>query len=160
MSDKIILMNEARIEQMGSPDDLYDRPVNRFVAGFLGESNLLAGEIGEASQGTVAFRIGAHTVAAPENASLSRRDGAALIVRPEKIVLADPGAAPDDSNSLPGRVVDAIFVGDHQRVTVTLACGETVVVKQQARNGRRQVSPGEAVAVTWHPADARLLGAG
>jgi len=110
MSDRLAVFNRGRIEQVGSPADVYERPATRFVAGFVGTSNLLTGAVAEAIVG----RSGTFTV------------------RPEKIRLAEPGdpVAADESSSL-GTVRTVVYLGSDTRYTVALQAGSDLVVTQQ-----------------------------
>jgi len=110
MSDRIAVFSNGRIEQVGTPADVYERPATRFVAGFVGTSNLLMGAAAEAIVG----RRGTFTI------------------RPEKIHLAAPDeAAGEGEISAPGRVRDVIYVGSETRYIVALEQGAELVVTQQ-----------------------------
>ena len=110
MSDRLAVFNKGRIEQVGTPADVYERPATRFVAGFVGTSNLLTGTVAEQVLG----RPGTFTV------------------RPEKIRLAEPGdaVAADESSAL-GTVRQVVYLGSDTRYLVTLDAGAELVVTQQ-----------------------------
>jgi putative spermidine/putrescine transport system ATP-binding protein len=110
MSDRIAVFNHGRIEQVATPADLYERPATAFVAGFVGTSNLLAGEVAERIVG----RSGTFTV------------------RPEKIRIADPGetVAPDETTAT-GTIRDVIYLGSDTRYVVALDAGSELVVTAQ-----------------------------
>lgn len=110
MSDRIAVFNHGRIEQVGSPADVYERPATAFVAGFVGTSNLLSGPAARAVFGM---------------------DGT-YTVRPEKIRLAgseDPVA--EDETSALGRIAEVIYLGSDTRYIVALDTGGSLVVTQQ-----------------------------
>jgi putative spermidine/putrescine transport system ATP-binding protein len=110
MSDRIAVFNRGRLEQVGSPADVYERPASAFVAGFVGTSNLLSGEAARLIVG----QVGTFTV------------------RPEKIRLAEPGALPGtDEASAPGRIREVVYLGPDTRYIVTLDAGAELVVTQQ-----------------------------
>ncbi len=144
MSDRIALMSDGRIEQIGRAEDLYERPANRFVAEFLGESNVLEGAMLDG-----AFRT-TEGFAVPVSAGAP--GGALLVVRPEKVTVA-----PVAGEGLPGTVETVTYAGDVTRYRVRLAGGPVVTAKQQNRSDGFKASPGEAVRVRWHPDDGRLL---
>jgi putative spermidine/putrescine transport system ATP-binding protein len=110
MSDRLAVFSQGRIEQVGSPADVYERPATPFVAGFVGTSNLLAGPVAEAVLGTPGT----------------------FTVRPEKIRLADPDTtvAPDESSAL-GRIRTVVYLGPDTRYVVTLDAGAELVVTEQ-----------------------------
>ncbi len=110
MSDRMAVFNAGRIEQLGSPAEVYEHPATRFVAGFVGTSNLLSGDV--AAQ--IVGRPGTFTI------------------RPEKIRIADADTLPDaDETGAPGHVAEVIYVGPDTRYLVTLDAGATLVVTQQ-----------------------------
>jgi putative spermidine/putrescine transport system ATP-binding protein len=110
MSDRLAVFNGGRIEQVGSPSDVYEHPSTTFVAGFVGTSNLLRGEAARAVIGT---------------------DGV-FTVRPEKIRLADPDRQPDpDEASVLGTIREVVYIGPDTRYIVALEMGGELVVTQQ-----------------------------
>jgi putative spermidine/putrescine transport system ATP-binding protein len=110
MSDRLAVFNAGRIEQLGSPADVYERPKTRFVAGFVGTSNLLTREVAQAVLG----RAGTYTI------------------RPEKIHLQEPDrpVGPDETGAV-GVVQDVVYVGPDTRFVVALEAGSRLMVTQQ-----------------------------
>jgi putative spermidine/putrescine transport system ATP-binding protein len=150
MSDRIAVFREGRIEQVGPPRELYDRPATAFVAGFLGENNLLPVEVLGTEGGALRCRL-------PGGAELLASGGAAagealLVVRPERITL---GAAGGDT--LPGTVTDTVFLGDQTRLRVALPGGRSVTVKQPHREGESVPAPGQPVGLRVPPEAALVL---
>jgi putative spermidine/putrescine transport system ATP-binding protein len=159
MSDRVAVMNQGRIEQAGTPSDLYDRPANRFVAGFIGESNFLDGEVIAASGRDVAVRVAGSTVTAVSDAPPPVGARVTLAVRPEKIGFRD-GAAPTPQarlNALEARVRDVTFVGEMHRYALEIAPGVMLVMKQQHRFHVRPRAPQERVTVEWHIEDMLIV---
>ena len=163
MSDRIAVMNGGRLEQLGDPESLYERPATRFVAGFLGVSNLLAGRIED--------RTGAYAVVRlPDDTRLrvprALADGAADVevgVRPEKIRMASTSDAPNDENVLVGTVRDASYLGVSTQYIVEAGGGQRLMVYEQ--NVERTVHgslhrPGEEVRLTWSPDHTFVIAAG
>ncbi len=110
MSDRLAVFNNGRIEQVGSPAEVYEHPATTFVAGFVGTSNLLTGDSARAVVG---------------------RDGV-FTVRPEKIRLADPDQAPAaDEGSALGRIREVVYIGPDTRYIVALESGGELVVTRQ-----------------------------
>jgi spermidine/putrescine ABC transporter ATP-binding subunit len=159
MSDRVAVMNQGRIEQAGTPSDLYDRPANRFVAGFVGESNFLDGEVTALSGREVAVRVAGSTVIAVSDAPPPLGARVALAVRPEKIGFRD-GAAPTPQarlNALEAQVRDVAFVGEMHRYALEIAPGVMLVMKQQHRFHVRPRAPQERVTVEWHIEDTLIV---
>jgi putative spermidine/putrescine transport system ATP-binding protein len=131
MSDRIAVFNRGRIEQVGTPADMYEHPATTFVAGFVGTSNLLTGEVARAV-------IGA--------------DGA-FTVRPEKIRLGDPSdEALGDEQSALGKVREVVYLGSDTRYFVGLDVGgELVVTQQNLQTSSMQAlaAQGRAVRLIW-----------
>ena len=159
MSDRIAVFNFGRIEQLGSPEDLYDAPANRFVASFLGESNFLDVEILGRDGGMCTARIsggGPVRIPAPESADPGQT--VTVAIRPEKIVLADGASAVP--NAQRAVVQEVIFEGEVRRYEVHLDGGATLVLKQVNRQGSSSHVRGDEVTIGWHDADGRVVSAG
>lgn len=153
LSDRIMVMNAGGIAQIGSPQEIYERPATPFVARFIGESNFLDGSIvGVAGDAvTVALDTGG-TVRGTSLGRLSTGGRAIVAVRPEKIVIA----APDDRRDglLPGRIIDCIYSGDSMRDVVDLGGGKTVTARHIRRAGAARPAKGESVRLSWAAEDA------
>jgi putative spermidine/putrescine transport system ATP-binding protein len=125
MSDRICLMNEGRIEQVGRPADLYFRPRTVFAADFLGESNLLDATVAGVEGDVAVLQAGAGaTFRAPAVPALRPGAPVKLMVRPERLALLAPGE--DAANVLDGTLREVILVGGVTKYYVTLADGRTV----------------------------------
>jgi len=159
MSDRVAVMNEGRVEQLGSPSDLYDRPANRFVAAFIGESNFLEGTVVAAEAGEATVRVAGTTVRAVSATPPAVGASVVLAVRPEKISFAsvDRGARSRDLNSLTALVRDVTFVGEMHRYVLEIAPATTVVLKQQHRFPIRPRVADERVEIEWHMQDTLLV---
>ena len=124
MSDRIAVFNDGRIEQVSAPLELYERPANEFVAGFVGVSNLL------------------------------ERDGGRFTIRPEKVQLLDPAAPPNGLRTEHGRIADVSYAGMVTRYTVALdAGGELQVIRQNVEGTAIDAASeqGREVVVGWRP---------
>lgn len=156
MSDRICLMNQGGIEQLGNADDLYFRPHSLFAAQFLGDSNVLPVTV-ETSTGP---RL---TVKGPSESALvvshpdaiARGTKAHVMVRPESLKLLRPGDQTD--NALEGTVTDVIMLGGVSRCLVRLDSGEMVSSKSLTLAGGPRIERGARVRVGWSAADAVLL---
>jgi spermidine/putrescine transport system ATP-binding protein len=141
MADRIAVMNAGKIEQLGTPDELYERPSTRFVAGFLGVSNLLQGSA--APDGTVALDgISIHVT--PE--TLAGRTGPVAVgIRPEKIQLGEDG-----ENRLAGVVKERAYIGVSTQYIVETQAGELSVYVQNAGPQAALAAPGDRVVLSWN----------
>ncbi len=140
MADEIAVMNHGKIEQLGPPTELYERPATAFVAGFLGVSNLLAGVV--AGEDRVRLDDGTEI-----RVPLGGRSGRVAVgVRPEKIRLV-AGAG----NELPGTVTETAYVGVATQVIVATQAGVVSVFSQNAETGAVPPAPGTQVALSWSP---------
>lgn len=141
MADSIAVMNYGRIEQLGSPDLLYERPATTFVAGFLGVSNLLRGVV----EGTDAVRLASGELI---HAQVNGRTGpVAAGVRPEKITLGAGGGG----NELEGTVVETAYIGVATQLVVDTPAGTVQVFAQNIDSGARIPAPGSSVTLSWSP---------
>lgn len=131
MSDRLAVFNRGRIEQLGTPAEVYERPATRFVAGFVGTSNLLRGDVARAVLG----RTGTFTI------------------RPEKIHLGEPDVpvGADESSAL-GEISDVVYLGPDTRYIVALDAGARLVVTQQnlaTTSSEALAQQGKAVRLRW-----------
>jgi spermidine/putrescine ABC transporter ATP-binding subunit len=152
MSDRVALMRGGRIAQLGSAEDLYERPASRFVAEFIGESNLLEGRLEPADGGAVFVHRGGVRVRV---AHAPRTGGPyTLMVRPEKVAIAPAGPADD---GVPGKVEEAIYVGEFTRYQVRVAPDILMTVKVPNTHAVYRAKPDDAVRVHWAVDDGYLV---
>jgi spermidine/putrescine transport system ATP-binding protein len=143
MADKIAVMNHGRIEQLGTPTELYENPTTAFVAGFLGVSNLIPGTV--SGSDTVQLRRGPEVRVRPE--ALQGRTGEVAVgIRPEKIALGQGQA-----NALDGTIVEEAYVGVATQYIVETDCGRLTVYRQNASPGLNGASPGQRLTLSWSP---------
>jgi putative spermidine/putrescine transport system ATP-binding protein len=146
LSDRICLMNDGYIEQLGTPEDIYERPANTFVADFIGASNLIFGTI--TTDGRMESAEG--ILPLPGGCAAGAGQHVALVVRPEKLLLCN-----GDAGSLSGRVEESIYAGAETRLLVRLAGGTLMTVRRGA--SLPPVAIGEDVFIRWDQNQARLL---
>jgi spermidine/putrescine transport system ATP-binding protein len=156
MADTIAVMNKGRIEQAGSATDLYERPRTRFVANFLGVSNLVDAELEQADSELALLRThdGASVRVPRDRIGPHGSDAVSLGVRPEKVRLVPGDAAPPDgANVLHGTIVVAAFLGVSIQYVVRAAGGEELTVfAQNAEGGHDETLPvGRDVQLCWQP---------
>jgi spermidine/putrescine transport system ATP-binding protein len=142
MADTIAVMNRGHIEQLGSPDDLYERPRTAFVAGFLGVSNLLAGAIA----GDDVVHVPGADIRVPPSALSARAGRIAVGIRPEKIRLGD-----GEPNRLSGTVRERAYIGVSTEYIVDTPPGRVTVYVQNSDPGTAALAPGDTTSLSWSP---------
>lgn len=154
MSDRICLMNAGQIAQLGTPDELYFRPRSRFVAEFIGESNLISGRLNGAGLMVIA---GGKSIAVPAD---TRTEGSELLVlvRPEKVrICGIDQPAEDGNNILSGKVASISFFGGMTRVTVETENGLNITSKLVSGRSEFRPEPGASVRLCWSSSDEVVL---
>jgi putative spermidine/putrescine transport system ATP-binding protein len=162
MSDRIAIFSRGRIEQLGSGEDLYDRPASLFVADFIGESSILRGsyEPDGDGGGWVAGRATRWRVSAGAagRASLDGGAAAALVIRPERIrILAPVDEAPSNANVIDATVDEVLYLGSERKYGLRLADGQTAAVREQRDGAERVWENGDVVRLAWAVDDGVLL---
>ncbi|MCA4753811.1 ABC transporter ATP-binding protein [Mycolicibacterium fortuitum] len=151
LSDRIAVFNKARIEQIGSPTDLYERPKSIFVARFLGESSLFYGKL---EDGLAVNAYGRRIVAGRGDAASG--DAVAVVVRPERIRILTGDAEPEAVNAVPGTVIQEIYLGNSRKVEVSLPDGTVALVRESA-DSITPTQAGQKVWLTFDPDVATIL---
>lgn len=165
MSDRIAVMNAGKILQLGDPREIYERPRSRFVADFIGETNMLRGtlEAFDGSLATVGIGMVGQIRAAGAGSDLLGKAGelVEVSVRPERMTLHRPDDLTGDhsrENRLDGRVVDAIYLGTHTQFVVRFLDGQTATVHLQNNAAHeRRFELGDEAALLFSPASAAVL---
>ena len=144
LANRIAVMNEGRVEQIGSPEEIYFAPASRFVATFIGEANLIAGE---RRNGVLTTRAGISCMApGPDGLAL-------LVVRPEAV---RPLVSRDEAElSIGGRVEEVVFLGSHVKYTLVLPSGERMVVHGAPESVR--AAPGSEMLAGWGRPAQRVI---
>jgi spermidine/putrescine transport system ATP-binding protein len=149
MADTIAVMQGGRIDQLGTPNELYERPRTAFVAGFLGVSNLLHGTV--SSPTSVRLEKGDEVTVAPD--ALAGRTGKVAVgIRPEKLRLG-----PADRNAFSGRVREVAYVGVSTQYIVETAAGALTVYLQNTQPGAAAIAPGTGVELSFAPEAAFVV---
>jgi len=147
LSDRVCLMSDGRIEQVGTPADIYDNPATEFAAGFIGLSNILRGSVDD---GRVVTADGLLPVDRATIAGCGNGTKGVLVVRPESVAVVDPGTA-----VLSGWITDVVFAGAEIRLTCALKSGTSIVLRQGRQAGG--VAVGDPVHLGWLPEKARFI---
>jgi spermidine/putrescine transport system ATP-binding protein len=154
MSNRLAVMRHGKVEQIGPPEAVYESPATEFVAGFLGASNLLDGEVKEERDGSSLILLtGGTTVIVPtDRVSGGVGDEVRVGVRPEKITLQhDDGEASPGLNSVSGLLRMSTYIGVSHQFTVEGPGGTTLTVYAQNLGNTPMPHPGESVRLTWEP---------
>jgi spermidine/putrescine transport system ATP-binding protein len=161
MSDRIAVMNEGRILQLGTPSEIYERPRTRFVADFIGQTNFLEVDVIGWDGTAVDVELpGSGPLRARMPDVIQPQGRMTLAVRPEKIsLLADlPVGEVPGSNALTGRLDEVVYVGNHTQYLVRLSGGQMLTVYRQNRAvGENEHVIGESLSVVFNPQSAALL---
>jgi putative spermidine/putrescine transport system ATP-binding protein len=157
MSDRIVLLNHGKIEQMGPPDELYFQPRTLFAAEFLGDSNILDGTVaGIGEFVSVNTDQGGSMIARPapiaENGKTVK-----ILVRPENLTLLREGEESALANRLSAEMVDSIILGGVIKSYVRLSNDTTMIVQELTKADRVPPPPGSTVSVAWSAEDTLLL---
>jgi putative spermidine/putrescine transport system ATP-binding protein len=157
MSDRIAVFNDGVIQQLSSPDDLYERPNNSFVAQFIGENNKLDGRVEKIDRNntcTVKLNSGETVKALGVNVNAAG-DRTTMSLRPERVeVNPKRGSMP---NILEGRIEELIYLGDHIRTRMTVAGRDDFVVKIPNTYGHEPLAEGSTAKIGWQTEDCRAL---
>jgi putative spermidine/putrescine transport system ATP-binding protein len=164
MSDRIAIFSAGRIQQLGTGEDLYDRPSSLFVADFIGESNILRGRFereadgsggGWIQAGSSRWRVGRR---ASEAAALDDGAAAALIVRPERTRILDDGVSvPGATNVADAIVGDVLNLGPDTRCELVLDGGERVAIREARGGPGRALQHGDRVRIAWAVDDGLVV---
>ena len=155
MSDRIAVMNEGKVAQLGTPEALYDAPADRFVAGFIGETNLLPASLRGQEGGLAVIDVAGVRLQATGRPPAGP---AALAVRPERLRFADaPRSQAVPENRLAVTISEVLFLGEACRYVLAAPDGSALVLKEPAGATTRRRAPGEQAEIAWAIADGRLV---
>ncbi|MCP4470729.1 MAG: ABC transporter ATP-binding protein [Gammaproteobacteria bacterium] len=158
MSDRIAVMSDGEVQQIGGPTDIYEHPVNRFVADFIGDTNFMDGEIVGFNDDLVTCRIGTQSMFEAENSGAHKiGDQVTLFLRPEKITLS----AVDDASAAdtrPGKVANIVYLGNQAAYTVDMGDGIELIAQARPReDGKLPFTLGDPLAVEFSARALRVL---
>ncbi len=160
LADRIIVMNKGRIEQIGSPTEIYERPRSRFVSEFVGSINTLHAEVVavDAASGLITLRRGAQLIrsCAPPDTRVDPGEQVLVSIRPEKLSLHREWAAESSLNTWPGRVAACAYYGDHREYDVDVHDHVLKLTTPAAVVAER----GDQVTVTCDPREVVVMAAG
>jgi putative spermidine/putrescine transport system ATP-binding protein len=149
MSDRIAVMTNGGIAQLGSPEDVYERPISEFASKFLGYTNALSGKIVSREGSEAVIKVGPATIRSPLDTTHTGTD-IKVFVRPERLQLSSVDAA-----QLPARIRTRLFLGGSWTYELETEAGDLRVTVPNT--GTAQPNEGEAIGITWRPGDLRLI---
>ena len=159
MSDRIGVMDHGELRQVGTPEEIYNRPADRFVADFIGDTNFLPCRVLEYRDGQAQVEVGGLTMTVTSDQSLTANDQVYLAIRPEKVQIYPSGTprTPDEER-FGAVIVEEVFMGTDTRYVVELTPQTQIVVRQQNMNrAAGQFDVGQQVDVGWETVFARVL---
>jgi len=160
MSDRIAVMNDGLIEQLGTPWEIYEHPASRFVAGFIGTSNLLTGSASRVTDTEAVIEVSSdeRIVVPLRSVRASAGDNLEITVRPEKIDLT--AERPVGAGcALRGTVTEVVYLGTSTNFSVATTTGaEVVVFQQNSASAGRLAGRGDSIWLSWQPAHSYLIG--
>jgi spermidine/putrescine transport system ATP-binding protein len=158
MSDRIAVMSDGEVQQIGGPTDIYEHPVNRFVADFIGDTNFLDGKIESIKVDLVTCKIGSKSLFEAENSGgHTVGDQVTLFLRPEKISLSSVNSA-NDADMRPGKIVNMAYLGNQAAYTVDMGDGIELIAQARPReDGKLPFVIGDTVAVGFSARALRVL---
>ncbi|MEN1968754.1 ABC transporter ATP-binding protein [Lentibacillus sp. N15] len=154
MSDRIVVMNKGKIEQMGSPNEIYEKPKTRFVANFIGETNIFKGVVDHLDRDYALLNVAGQHVLIPKSNDLKEAEEVYISVRPE-----NTGIVSEKQNEpfvLTGAFKEKIYIGTTTKVVVELNDGSEMVVHES--NGKMDdMQKGNEISISWEPAHSVIL---
>ncbi len=151
MSDRIAVMSAGQVQQVGTPTDIYEKPVNRFVADFVGRTNFLRGTVVDVVDGYTQVALVSGGQVEAQGDAHRAGEQVTLVVRPERIALTSSG------RGLPGTVVSSMYLGTDTNYSVQVADGLTLEVRDPNASGSARFGAGDTVCVSIAPGAARAL---
>ena len=154
MSNRIAVFNDGKVQQLSSPDKLYEEPVNSFVAEFIGENNTFQGEVSEISNDKCKVKLAkGEIVANPINVK-SKGEKTTVSIRPERAMINSPNKM---DNNHKGKIEEVIYHGDHTRVRLNVLGNSEFILKIPNSSQNLDIKPGNEINVGWNSQDARAL---
>ena len=154
MSNRIAVFNDGKVQQLSSPDKLYEEPVNSFVAEFIGENNRFDGEVLDVSNGVCKLKIGQGEMLANPISVKAKGEKTTVSIRPER-ALINPKDKMDNNHK--GKIEEVIYHGDHTRVRINLLNNSDFILKVPNSSQNLDIKLGNEINIGWNSQDARAL---
>ncbi len=157
MSDRIAVFNDGRIQQLAPPADLYERPENSFVAGFIGENNKMPGVIESIQNGRAQVRLTSGEIIDATAVNVTTPGQTTVVsIRPERVEFRE-SLLPQGAHLIDAEVLEVIYMGDMFRTRLRVAGDDNFILKARNTVGQRKFTTGEHIRIGWVPSDARAL---
>jgi putative spermidine/putrescine transport system ATP-binding protein len=161
ISDRVAVMQSGKLEQVGTPEELYNRPQSLFVASFIGSSNLWSARVAEVDSSRITVELAETALKLqvdrePANLETRRGHDVAVVVRPERVAIGPVGAGAQTPNTFGGRISSVTFVGAVTRYNIQIDHGPDLRA-EVANVDVARWSLGDAVQVSWSPANVVLI---
>jgi spermidine/putrescine transport system ATP-binding protein len=158
MSDRLAVMNNGKVVQVGIPTEVYEEPKTRFVADFIGEANLLEGTISRSDDRSVEVSVDGRVLFAPPEEKLKEDENVRICVRPERIqIYKSPNScATGERNALRGTIEEVVYVGSNVRYQVRVGKSK-IFVDKQVTSLSTLCAVGDEVVVAWSDVNTILL---
>ena len=155
MSNRIAVFNDGKVQQLSSPDKLYEEPVNSFVAEFIGENNRFSGQVTDVSKDKCKVKLddGSEILANPITVK-SNGDKTIVSLRPERALI---NTKDNMENNFKGKIEEIIYHGDHTRVRLNLLGNKDFILKVPNSSANMDIKLGNQINVSWNSFDARAL---
>ena len=152
MSDRVVILNHGRVIQVGSPQELYERPTTVFASKFIGKSNILRGVVNQVDGNEVLYAIAdKYFQQLVSNEKFSKNDEIILALRPEKIKIVPSKVGSNEINILVGRIIDVTYFGSKISVNIETDSVGEFIVEVQAWNNKEKLEEGQEISLTWSP---------
>jgi len=155
VSNRIAVFNDGKVQQLSSPNELYEKPVNSFVAEFIGENNKFLGQVADISGDKCKVKLedGSEILANPV-AVKAKGDKTKVSLRPERAII-DPTDKMDNNHK--GKIEEIIYHGDHTRLRVDLLGNKDFILKVPNSTARLDLKKGNVLNIGWNSIDCRAL---
>ena len=154
MSNRIAVFNDGKVQQLSNPAELYEKPVNSFVAEFIGENNTFNGEVIDIDNNKCKVKLGNSEILANPISVKSKGEKTTVSLRPER-ALINPSENMD--NMFSGRIEEVIYHGDHTRVRLNLLGSSEFILKVPNSTSNLELKVSQDINIGWNSIDARAL---
>ena len=157
LSNRIAVFNDGKVQQLSSPDKLYEEPANSFVAEFIGENNTFTGEVTDISKDKCKVKLDSGTEIFSNPIKVKSKGERTIVsLRPERAVI-DPENKIDNKHK--GKIEEVIYHGDHARIRLNLLGNKNFILKVPNSSAKMDVKLGNEISIGWNSQDARALDA-
>jgi ABC-type Fe3+/spermidine/putrescine transport system ATPase subunit len=157
MSDRVAVMDAGQILQIGSPQDVYDRPENSYVADFVGEANLLAGRVAATAGGQLLVDVAAGAAVPARGAGHREQDLVSVVIRPERVAVEPAAASEPAAGRLFGTVRETFFLGTHRKYVLELPGERNITALVPHRASAPGLAIGTRARISWLADDAWVI---